>query len=92
MKTFIGSRLSKNNKVFPPKLEFDEKYLTIIQPGVFSSKEKTIPFVNIASVNIECPLVGFSSITIETTGSEEFTVGGFYAEEVKEMKRIILNR
>jgi hypothetical protein len=33
----------------------------------------------------------FSSITIETTGGE-FTVGGFYAEEVKEMKRIILNR
>jgi hypothetical protein len=30
-------------------------------------------------------LVGFSSITIETTG-KEFTVGGFYAEEVKEMK------
>jgi hypothetical protein len=42
MKTFIGSRLSKNNKVFPPKLEFDDKYLTIIQPGVFPKRNNTI--------------------------------------------------
>jgi len=42
------------------------------QPSLFSGKETTVPYSRIASVNIECLTVGFSTLHIQTTGYREF--------------------
>ncbi len=91
MSTFTASRLTGGNRIFPTKVII-ESNVTIQDPSLFGGKENTIPFSKIASVNIDCPFIGFSSITIETTGEKSFTLLGFTNAEVKEMKRTILDK
>ncbi len=90
MKTYTASRLSEGNKVFPIKILIDERGVTLKHPGVFSGQEKTIPFSRISSVDVDCPLVGFSTIMIQTTGEGKIDAHGFTKNEVKEMKKMIL--
>lgn len=61
-------------------------------PGLFSGKEKTIPYTRISSVDIDCPFVGYSTISIETTGEGQIKVHGFTNGEVKRMKELILEK
>lgn len=92
MKTFKASRMSGGNKLFPSEIILDSKGVTLKTPGFFGGKETTIPYSKIASVKIDCPLLGFSSIIIQTIGEDEISVFGFFKEEVKEMKEFILNK
>jgi uncharacterized membrane protein YdbT with pleckstrin-like domain len=93
MKVYQASKLAAGvSKVFPHKLTITESSVTITQPGLFSAKEKTIPFSKISSVNIDCPMIGFSTITIETTGEGNITTNGFTKDEVREMKQTILGK
>ena len=92
IKTFVASRLTEGNRVFPAKILIDEVGITLLEPGLFSDSEKTVPFSRVASVDIDTPLVGYSSITIRTTGEDEFRLNGFTAAEVKEMKAILLGK
>jgi uncharacterized membrane protein YdbT with pleckstrin-like domain len=55
-------------------------------------KNHRIPFSRISSVEVDCPLIGFSTITIETTGEGGISADGFLKEEVQEMKELILSR
>ncbi|MFM9075266.1 MAG: hypothetical protein ACKORJ_06840, partial [Bacteroidota bacterium] len=71
---------------------FYEVGVTIKKTSMFSGKESTIPFSRIASVNIDCPFVGFSTIIINTTGEGEITAHGFLKSEVVEIKETILGR
>ncbi len=68
MQEFIASRLSEGNKLYPTHIIIDDGGVTLKVPGFFSAKESTIPFGSISSVDIETPLVGFSTISIETKG------------------------
>ena len=92
METFIASRLTKGNRVFRSKIVIDELGVTLKDPGLFSGKEKTIPYTSISSVDIDCPFVGFSTISIETTGDGKITAHGFTAHKVKRMKELILDK
>lgn len=92
MPTYIASRLTDGNRIFPSKIIIDDIGVTLKDPGLFSGKEKTIPFSRISSVNIECPFVGYSTIIIETTGEGEIQVHGFTKSEVKSMKELILEK
>lgn len=93
MKVYQASKLATGvSKIFPHKLTISESAVTITQPGLFSAKEKTIPFSKISSVNIDCPMIGYSTIIIETTGEGNITTNGFTKEAVKEMKQIILDK
>ena len=93
MKTFIASRLLEGNRLFPNEIHISESGVTMKVPGFLSSKEETILFSKISSVNIKTPMIGFSSITITTNTREgEITSSGFLKEEVIEMKSIILNK
>ncbi len=82
--------MSSGNSVFPARIELSESAVTMCIPGFFSGEEKTIPYSQISSVSIDCPFIGFSSITIETTGEGEIFAHGFLNEEVEEMKEVIL--
>ncbi len=90
METFIASRLTGGNSVFPLKIIIDTLGITLKDPGLFSGKEKTIPFSRISSVDIECPFAGYSTIIIETTGEGCIRAHGFTKSEVKTMKALIL--
>jgi len=92
MKRYTASRLTAGNRIFPAQLHIDDTGVTLKQPSLFSGKETTVPYSRIASVNIECPVVGFSTIHIQTTGEGMITVRGFFRREVEEMKRDILGR
>ena len=76
MERFTASRLTAGNRIFPAQLQIDETGVTLKQPSLFSRKETTVPYSRIASVNIECPAVGFSTIYIQTTGYREFVTRG----------------
>jgi membrane protein YdbS with pleckstrin-like domain len=91
-KIFTASRLTEGNRVFPAEIKIDHIGVTIKEPGLFSDSEKTIPFSRIASVDIDCPLVGFSSITLETTGEDSQRINGFTQDEAREMKELILKK
>lgn len=92
MNSFTASRLSEGNKVFPIEINIDKVGVTLKHPGLFSGQEKTIPFNSVSSVDVDCPLVGFSTIIIETTGEGEIYAHGFTKSEVKEMKDMILGK
>jgi len=93
MKIFSASRLIGGNRLFPNEIQIGDSGVTMKIPGLFSSKEETIPYSKISSVNIDCPMVGFSSITITTNTSEgEITSTGFLKDEVVEMKSLILEK
>ena len=92
MNKYIASRLSNGNKLFPPTITIDENKVTLKLPGFFSGNEKAIPFSRISSVDIDCPFIGFSTITIQTTGEGNIKAHGFTKNEVMEMKELILNK
>ena len=92
MKRYTSSRLTAGNRLFPAQLVIDDMGVTLRQPSLFSGKETSIPYTRIASVNISCPAVGYSSIHIHTTGEGMISVNGFLRQEVEEMKHTLLAR
>ena len=92
MKKYKAARLSEGNKVFPIEILIDDEGVTLKHPGLFSGQEKTIPFSRVSSVDVDCPLVGFSTIIIQTTGEGKIDAHGFTKNEVIEMKKMILEK
>lgn len=91
METFIASRLSEGNKTFPIKIIVDEIGITLKHPGLFSGQEQTVPFSRISSVDVDCPLVGFSTIIVHATGQGKIEAHGFTKAEVNQMRKLILD-
>jgi len=92
MKKYTAARLSEGNKVFPIEILIDDSGITLKHPGLFSGQEKTIPFSRVSSVDVETPLIGFSTIIIQTTGEGKIEAHGFNKSEVVEMKKTILEK
>jgi uncharacterized membrane protein YdbT with pleckstrin-like domain len=90
MEIFIASRLTAGNKLFPAEIIIDQDGVTLKIPGLFSGNEKTIPYSRISSVDIICPLIGYSTISIETTGEGSIKAHGFTKTEVTRIKERIL--
>lgn len=92
METFITSRLTEGNRVFPSKIIVDDLGITLKIPGFFRGNEKTIPYSRISSVDIDCPFIGYSTIIIETTGEGRIRAHGFTKSEVKRIRELILEK
>ena len=92
METFVASHLSEGNKTFPIKIIIDTTGITLKHPGLFSDQEQTVPFSRISSVNVDCPLIGYSTIIINTTGLGKIEAHGYTKAEVNAMKKIILEK
>jgi hypothetical protein len=90
MREFFASRLTQGNELFPTRIRISEVGVSIRQPGFFSGKERTISFRHIASVEIDCPFIGYSTIQIQTTGQEMFTIHGFNSYEASTMRDLII--
>lgn len=92
MKKYTASRLSEGNRLFPCEILMDDLAVTLKLPGFLKGKETTIPMNRISSVDIETPLVGYSTIIIETTGEGAIKAHGFTKSEVSEMKTSLLSK
>jgi hypothetical protein len=85
---FTASRLSEGNKLFPTEIYLEPTGITIKTPGLFSGESKHFDYNLIALVEIDTPLIGFSTIRIFTGGSQ-FSANGFSKAEVNQMKKAI---
>lgn len=88
---FIASRLSSGNKMFPTEIYLEPTGLTIKIPGLFKGETKQFDFDHIASVEIDTPMIGFSSISI-FAGGTQMTASGFTKDEVQQIKKAIEDR
>jgi hypothetical protein len=91
MREFFASRLTQGNELFPTRIKISSMGVSIREPGFFSGKERTISYRHIASVEVSCPLIGYSTIQIQTTGQEMITVHGFNSREVTTMRDLIIS-
>ncbi len=82
---FTASRLSSGNKMFPTEIYLESTGITIKIPGLFKGETKQFDFNHIASVEIDTPLIGFSTISI-FAGGTQMTATGFTKAEVKQIK------
>lgn len=81
---FIASRWT----IFPSEITIDKLGVTVKDPGLFSGKETTMPFSRISHVDIICPSIGHSTITIHLMRESKKQIFGFtniYAKKVKEL-------
>lgn len=83
-----ASRLSDGNKIFPAEIHVESTGITIKIPGLFSGESKYFDFQNIASVDVNTPMMGFSTITIYAGGTK-MTAHGFSKSDVKQVKEAI---
>ena len=90
MATFKVSRLIRGNELFPTKVIIDENGVTIKEPGFLNGKERMIPYRHISSVMVDSPLIGYSTIEIQTTGQDLFSINGFTMSEVQTMRDMIM--
>ena len=88
---FITSRLSEGNKLFPAEICTEESGLEIKIPGLFSGDTKFISYDGISAVEINNPLIGFSTVTIFHSGNK-VTAHGFSKTDAKAIKDEIENR
>ena len=82
---FTASRLSAGNKIFPDEIYLEPNGISIKIPGLFSGETKQFDFNHIASVEIDTPLIGYSSITI-FAGGTMMSANGFTKAAVKQIK------
>lgn len=87
---YIASRLSEGNKIFPAEIHIEENGIKIKIPGFLSGDTKFIDYANISGIDINTPMIGFSSITLFYYGNKAFA-HGFKKEEAQQIKRMIDN-
>ncbi|MFD1628662.1 hypothetical protein [Pseudopedobacter beijingensis] len=85
---YTASRLSDGNKIFPAEIHLEENGVTVKIPGFLSGKTKFMNYEHITAVEINTPMIGFSSITLYYQGNKAFA-HGFTKEEVKQIKATI---
>jgi hypothetical protein len=86
-KIYKASRLSEGNKLFPAEIHIEESEIMLKFPGFFSGKSRHIVYQQIEGVNIDTPMIGYSTITF-VVGGEKIIGHGFTKSEVKEIKQI----
>ena len=85
---FTASRLSEGNKVFPAEIHIEPTGLTVKIPGLFRGESKFFDYQQLASVDVDAPLVGYSTITFYAGGTR-ISAHGFTSKEVKQIKQAI---
>ena len=86
-KVFTASRLSEGNKLFPAEIHIEDTEIMLQIPGFFSGKSRHIVYQQIEGVNIDTPMIGYSTITF-VVGGESIIAHGFTESEAKEIKQI----
>lgn len=85
---YVASRLSEGNKLFPAEIITENTGITIKIPGLFSGDTTTIAYESISAVEIDTPLIGYSTIRFYHSGNK-VEAHGFSKSDVKEIKAFI---
>ncbi|RYU91294.1 PH domain-containing protein [Mucilaginibacter terrigena] len=85
---YVASRLSEGNKIFPAEIITEESGITIKIPGLFSGDTTTIAYDSISAVEIDTPLIGYSTIRFYHSGNK-VEAHGFSKSDVNEIKAFI---
>lgn len=86
-KIFTASRLSEGNRIFPSEIHIEDNEIMLKIPSLFSGKSRHIIYQQIEGVNIDTPMIGFSTITF-VVGGESIAAHGFTQAEAKEIKQV----
>ena len=90
-KIYQASRISEGNRLFPAEIHILEREVMLKIPGFFSGKSRHIVYQQIEGVNIDTPMIGYSTITF-VVGGEEIVGHGFTQSEAEEIKQICSDR
>lgn len=82
---FIASRISEGNKLFPAEIHIQENGISIRIPGFFSGDTTSINYESISAVEIDTPLIGYSTIRFFHNGNK-VQAHGFSKSDVKQIK------
>jgi hypothetical protein len=85
---FTASRLSEGNKAFPMEIHLEENNIEIKKPGVFSGESKYLNYEDITAIEVDSPMIGFSTIRLFLNGNK-VEVHGFSKSDVTEIRRLI---
>ncbi|WP_432712983.1 hypothetical protein [Pedobacter sp.] len=85
---FTASRLSEGNKAFPVEIHLEENNIEIKKPGVFSGDSKYLNYEDITAIEVDSPMIGFSTIRLFINGNK-IEVKGFSKSDVKEIRKLI---
>jgi hypothetical protein len=85
---YTASRLSEGNKAFPIEIHLNESSVEIKKPGVFSGESKYLNYEDITAIEIDTPMIGFSTITLYLNGTK-VEVHGFSKSDVQEIRKQI---
>jgi phage gp45-like len=85
---FTASRLSEGNKAFPVEIHLEEDNIEIKKPGVFSGESKYLNYEDITSIEVDSPMIGFSTVRLFLNGNK-VEVHGFSKNDVKEIRKMI---
>ncbi len=86
-KVYTASRVSEGNRLFPAEIHIEEAEIMLKIPGLFSGKSRHIVYQQIEGVNIDTPMIGYSTITF-VVGGEKIVGHGFTKAEAQEIKEI----
>lgn len=87
---YTASRLSEGNKLFPAQIIVEPTGITIKIPGLFSGDETSVAYDSISAVEIDTPLIGYSTIRFYHNGNK-VEAHGFSKSDAKEIKAAIEN-
>jgi hypothetical protein len=68
--TFIASRWTKGNLLFPTRIVVNSLHVSRVKPRLFGSNEESIAMAQVASVRISTGMV-WSEICIESSGGTD---------------------
>lgn len=86
-KVYVASRISEGNRLFPAEIHIEDTEIMLKFPGFFSGKSRHIVYQQIEGVNIDTPMIGYSTITF-VVGGEKLVGHGFTEDDVTEIKQI----
>lgn len=85
---FTASRLSEGNKVFPTEIYLEENSIEIKSPGLFSGDSKYLNYEDITSIEVDTPMIGFSTLRLFLNGNK-VEVSGFSKSDIKKIRQMI---
>jgi|GEM_PF-598001 hypothetical protein len=86
MSVYEASRLAGGNALFPATITLGKDEVTFKVPGLFDGKEKSLPYRQITSIEINGGALSLCEIVIRTTRSGRIVAPGFSHIKAKEIQ------
>lgn len=88
IKVYKAKRLSEGNRLFPCRIVLEDKGIVVRFPGFMSGKETFISYLDISSMGIDTPFIGFSTLKFNAKG-QKIEAHGFTRSDAKRIQSII---